>query len=185
MDLQLVERARDGDRAAFGEIVVASLGELDRTARLITRDAERAKDAVQETLVKAWRDLPGLRDCSRFEAWLRQLLVRSCIDEIRRGRRRVVEVELIDLHQATGRDVSLSVADRDALDRAFRRLDAEQRVLVVMHYYADLPLDAIASTLGIPLGTAKSRLSRGRASLRAALEADARTGVAMAEGRAS
>src|SRR4051812_49690066 len=79
MDRELVRRARDGDRAAFASVVTASIDSLDRVARLITRNPERAQDAVQEALIKAWRDLPSLRDVDRFDAWLRPLLVRSCL----------------------------------------------------------------------------------------------------------
>jgi RNA polymerase sigma-70 factor (ECF subfamily) len=134
VDRELVRRARDGDRAAFASLVTASTDGLDRVARLITRDPERAQDAVQEALIKAWRDLPSLRDLDRFVAWLRQLLVRSCIDEVRRRRRIAVEVELLDTMQPHVADSTLSIADRDALERGFRRLDAEQRVLVVLYY---------------------------------------------------
>src|SRR4051794_7861359 len=178
MDHELVRRARDGDRTAFASIVAGSIDALDRVARLITRDPERAQDAVQETLIKAWRDLPSLRDLDRFEAWLRQLLVRSCIDELRRRRRFAVEVELIDSMHPQVVDSTLSIADRDALERGFRRLDAEQRVLVVLYYYQGLPLEEVATALRIPAGTAKSRLFRAREALRAALEADARVAAA-------
>ncbi len=184
MDRQLVERAQGGDRTAFASIVAASIGPLDRVARLITRDPERAKDAVQETLIKAWRDLPRLRDPDRFDAWLRQLLVRSCIDELRRSRRMSMEVELIDMHHPHGADWSVSVADRDALERGFRRLDPEQRALVVLHYYQGLPLEEAAAALRVPVGTAKSRLFRAREMLRAGLEADARLVPSITGGRA-
>jgi RNA polymerase sigma-70 factor (ECF subfamily) len=185
MDRKLVERAQGGDRAAFAAIASASLSGMDRVARLITRDPERAKDAVQETLIKAWRDLPGLRDASRFDAWLRQLLVRSCMDELRRGRRISMEVELIETHHPMTADAAVSVADRDALERGFRRLDPEQRALVVLHYYQGLPLDEAAAALRVPVGTAKSRLFRAREALRAALEADARMLPTMTQGRVS
>jgi RNA polymerase sigma-70 factor, ECF subfamily len=175
MDRELVRRARDGDRAAFASLVAASIDGLDRVARLITRDPERAQDAVQETLIKAWRDLPSLRDNDRFEGWLRQLLVRSCIDELRRRRRFAVEVELIDSMHPHVTDTTISIADRDALQRGFRRLDPEQRALVVLYYYQGLELEEVATALRIPVGTAKSRLFRAREVLRAALEADART----------
>lgn len=178
MDRQLVERSQHGDRSAFATIVRLSIGDLDRLARLITRDPERAKDAVQETLIKAWRDLPGLRDPDRFEAWLRQLLVRSCIDELRRGRRRAVHVELTEAHHPHIADPATAIGNRDALERGFRWLDPESRSLLVLHYYQGLPLDELAATLRIPVGTAKSRLFRAREALRAAIEADARsTGV--------
>src|SRR5207344_399019 len=98
MDRDLVVRARGGDRDAFARLAAAAITNLDAVARMITRDPERAKDAVQEALARAWRDLPGLRDPDRFDAWLRRLLVRACIDEFRRARSRVIEVELTELH---------------------------------------------------------------------------------------
>jgi RNA polymerase sigma-70 factor (ECF subfamily) len=177
MDRQLVERAQRGDRAAFGTLAASSIGTLDRLARLMTRDQERAKDAVQEALIKAWRDLPGLRDPDRFEAWLRRLLVRSCIDELRRGRRMSFDVELIELHHPTMDDAAEHLADRDALERAFRRLDPEQRALIVLRFYQGLAVEDIADALHIPSGTVKSRLSRTLSALRAAIEADGRSGV--------
>jgi RNA polymerase sigma factor (sigma-70 family) len=178
VDRELVTRARDGDRAAFASLVASSIDALDRLARLITRDPERAQDAVQETFIKAWRDLPSLRDVDRFDAWLRQLLVRSCIDELRRRRRLSVEVELVDAMHPSVSDSTISIADRDALQRAFRRLDPEQRALVVLYYYQGLSLEEVAAALRIPAGTAKSRLFRARELLRAALEADGRTAPA-------
>jgi RNA polymerase sigma-70 factor, ECF subfamily len=183
MTTDLVVRAQAGDRDAFARIAADAVGRLDAIARLMTRDPERAKDAVQETLVKAWRDLPALRDPERFDAWLRRLLVRACIDELRRWRRRgVIEVELMELHHPPTPDASVSLAERDALNRAFRHLDPEQRALVVLVYYMGLPLNEAADALEIPQGTAKSRLHRSREALRAALEADARVTVAE-EGR--
>src|SRR4051794_32793190 len=174
MDSELVRRARGGGRGGLASLVPAALDGLGPGARPITRGPGRAPGAVQETLIKAWRGLPSLRDVDRFEAWLRQLLVRSCVDELRRRRRLAMEVELIDsMHPQVG-DSTVSIADRDALERGFRRLDPEQRVLVVLYYYQGLPLEDVAAALRIPAGTAKSRLSRARDVLRAALEADAR-----------
>jgi len=183
MDRDLVVRARGGDRDAFASLAAAAVTHLDAVARMITRDPERAKDAVQETLARAWRDLPSLRDPDRFDAWLRRLLVNTCIDELRHARSRVIEVQLTDLHHPGVADPSLALADRDALEHAFRRLDPVQRSLIVMHYYLDLPLAEVAEALSLPVGTAKSRLFRARETLRAALEADARDGVEIAGGQ--
>lgn len=182
MDRDLVERARGGDRDAFARLATASFTRLDATARLITRDHELAKDAVQEALARAWRDLPGLRDPDRFEAWLQRLLVRACIDELRHARRHAIEVELTDLHHPVVADSALDLADRDALERGFRRLDPEQRAVLVLFYYLGLPLADAARALGMPEGTAKSRLFRAREALRAALDADARSGDRAWEG---
>jgi RNA polymerase sigma-70 factor (ECF subfamily) len=182
MDRDLVVRARGGDRDAFASLAAAAITSLDAVARMITRDPERAKDAVQEALARAWRDLPALRDPDRFDAWLRRLLVRACLDELRRARR-VIEVELTDLDHPRVGDSSLALADRDALEHAFRRLDPVQRSLIVMYYYLDLPLADVAEALSLPVGTAKSRLSRARDTLRAALEADARDVVEIVGGQ--
>jgi RNA polymerase sigma-70 factor (ECF subfamily) len=177
-----VLRARTGDRDAFARLATAAISRLDAVARLITRDPERAKDAVQETLARAWRDLPGLRDPDLFDAWLRRVLIRACMDELRGVRRRQIEVVLIDVHYPAIADSSSGFADRDALERAFRHLDPDQRSLIVLYYYLDLSLAEVAAAVGIPAGTAKSRLARARETLRAALDADARPGRELAEG---
>src|SRR6476659_3860566 len=83
MQRELVERARTGDHDAFANLAAAAISRLDSAAWLILRDPEQAKDAVQNTLVRAWRDLPTLRDPDRFDAWLHRLVVRACIDEAR------------------------------------------------------------------------------------------------------
>jgi RNA polymerase sigma-70 factor (ECF subfamily) len=183
VDRDLVVRARGGDRDAFARLAAASITRLDGAARLITRDPERAKDAVQEALIRAWRDLPSLRDPGRFEAWLHRLLVNACIDEMRRARARPIEVELTDIHHAFGGDPAAAIADRESLERGFRRLEPEQRAVVVLHFYLGLSLTDVADALDIPAGTARSRLHRALGALRAALDADARGRSELVEGR--
>ena len=183
MQLELVERARRGDHDAFAVLAGAALFRLDAAARLILRDPDQAKDAVQETLVRAWRDLPTLRSPDRFDACLHRLLYRACIDEARRLRRHRVDVELTPLDVPAIDDVSSVMADRDQLERGFSRLEPEARALIVLHHYLDLPLPEVASVLGIPLGTAKSRLHRALQSMRAVLDADARPTADVPEGR--
>jgi RNA polymerase sigma-70 factor (ECF subfamily) len=185
MSRDLVERAQRGDHDAFAMLAGSAISRLDGAAWLILRDREQAKDAVQNALVRAWRDLPTLRDPERFDAWLHRLLVRACIDEARRLRRHRVDVELTDLHaiRPTDADPSTSVADRDQLERGFLRLEPEMRAVIVLHHYLDLPLPTVAATLGIPLGTAKSRLHRALGLMRAALDADARASSELLEGR--
>jgi RNA polymerase sigma-70 factor (ECF subfamily) len=175
----LVERARQGDHDAFAELADAAIARLDAAARLILRDRELARDVVQDTLLRAWRDLPGLRDPARFDAWLNRLITHAAIDEARRRRRRVIEVELIAI-DAPIADPTLRFADRDEIARAFGRLQAEQRAVIVLHYYLDLPIQDAAASLGIPVGTAKSRLNRAVTALRAAVEAEARVASAAA-----
>jgi RNA polymerase sigma-70 factor (ECF subfamily) len=183
MDRELVERARRGDHDAFAALARGSISRLDGAAWLVLRDTEQAKDAVQNTLIRAWRDLPTLRDPDKFDAWLHRLLVRACIDEARRLGRHRMDVELTALEVPTSEHAESTLADRDQLERGFIRLDPEMRAVIVLHHYLDLPLPTVADTLGIPLGTAKSRLHRALGLLRAALDADARVGHELAEGR--
>jgi RNA polymerase sigma-70 factor (ECF subfamily) len=168
----LVERARQGDHDAFTALAGPAVARLDAAARLILRDPELARDAVQDGFIRAWRNLPALRDPDKFDAWLRQLVVHSCIDITRRRRRRPIEVELNPIHAPATGDISSAIADRDLLDDALRHLDPEWRAVVVMHYFLGMPLPDVASTLGIPLGTAKSRLHRSLGAMRASIAAD-------------
>jgi RNA polymerase sigma-70 factor, ECF subfamily len=169
---ELVERARRGDHDAFALLAGAFVARLDGAARLILRDHELARDAVQDGFLQAWRNLPTLRDPDRFEAWLRRLIFRSCIDTVRRRGRRPIEVELSPFDGPATADIASAIADRDLLDMALSRLDPEWRALVVLHYYLGVPLPEAAVTLGIPIGTAKSRLHRSLASMRLTIDAD-------------
>jgi RNA polymerase sigma-70 factor (ECF subfamily) len=166
----LVERARGGDHDAFAAVAGAALARLDAAARLILRDRELARDAVQEALIRAWRDLPGLRDPDRFHAWLYRLTTNACLDIARKRKRRVQEVELTPLTEPFIGDAPSGVAERELLDEALRRLDPEWRAVVVLHYFVGMPLPEVASELGIPLGTAKSRLHRSLGVMRTTLE---------------
>jgi RNA polymerase sigma-70 factor, ECF subfamily len=166
---ELVERAGRGDQDAFGELVGASIARLEAIARLILRDPELARDAVQDAYIRAWRDLPGLRDPDRLDAWLHRLTVNACLDSARRRRRRPIEVELTPSAPQTVGDETATIADRDELERGFRQLGEHHRAVLVLHYYVGLSVPALAETLGIPLGTAQSRLGRALSALRAAL----------------
>jgi len=166
----LVERAKRGDHDAFAVLVGALAGRLLGASRLILRDQDLAHDATQDALVRAWRDLPALRDPDRFEAWLHRLAVNACLDLARRRRRRPIEVEIDEIRSPSSADHAGSIADRDAIDRALRRLEPDSRAVIVLHYYLGLPLTEVASTLGIPAGTAKSRLNRALTAMRGAAD---------------
>ncbi len=170
----LVDRAKQGDHDAFALLVGAAIARLDAAARLILRDPELARDAVQEGFIRAWRNLPGLRDPDRFDAWLHRLVVHSCIDVMRRRRRRPMEVELTPIDGPAIGDIASVIADRELLDMALRRLDVGWRAVVVLHYFLGMPLPDVADSLGIPLGTAKSRLHRSLAAMRITITADER-----------
>lgn len=173
MQRDLVERAMAGDHEAFSELARLSIRKLYAVARLILRDTSRAEDATQDALVAAWRDLAGLRDPDRFEAWLHRLLVRECYREAHRERRRAHVEGLVTSVTETAGPAHLS-ALRDELERGFTRLDVEQRTALVLHHYLGYSFPEIGDALGIPVGTAKSRVHRATLAMRSALQADAR-----------
>ncbi len=163
----LVERARQGEHDAFAELARGAVTRLDGAARLILRDPELARDAVQEALIRAWRDLPGLRDPDRFDAWLHRLTVNACLDQVRRRRRRPIEVELSPIDMPTPSDLAGALADRELVDSAMRRLDERDRAVIVLHYFLGMPLSDVAASLQIPIGTVKTRLHRALGVMRA------------------
>ena len=174
MDRDLVEAARHGDREAYADLIRARGDRLFALAQRILRDVDRAEDAIQEALVIAWRDLPRLRDPDRFDAWLHRLVVRSCVHEAVRERRLVANLRALPIDVPASRDDLLSFADRDQLERGFRRLDPQQRAILALRHFAGFEPSEIAVIIGIPAGTARSRLHHAHRAMRAALEADAR-----------
>ena len=180
----LVEAAQRGDHDAFEALAIGAGDRLFAIARLILRNIPAAEDAVQETLVHAWRDLPRLRDPDRFDAWLHRLLINACNDQGRLRRRWSTEISVVHV-EPTSDDATEAMADRDQLERGFRRLKPEQRAAVVLHFYLGLSAAEVAETLGVPLGTAKSRIHYATETLRAALEADARGSFAATNGRSA
>jgi RNA polymerase sigma-70 factor (ECF subfamily) len=175
MQRELVERAISGDHDAFSVLARASIGRLYSIATLILRDGDRAQDAVQDALVSAWRDVRAIRDPDAWDAWLHRLTVRACYRAARRERRRnVVELHVLpDPEPAAALDLSMSVAERDRIERELVTLPLDQRAVMVVHFYLDLPLTEVAALLDIPVGTAKSRFSRGLDSLRTSMGAGA------------
>ena len=177
MQAELVDLARRGDREAFAVLAGGSVDRLYAIARLILRDAELAEDATQEALIRAWRDLPSLRDVERFDAWLYRLLARACADMGRRQRRWRAPIRVLVAEPAES-DGASDRADRDQLERGMRRLTNAQQAILVLHFYVGLSPAETADALDIPVGTAKSRLHYAIAALRAALQADERPAIA-------
>ncbi len=174
MDTDLVIRSQHGDKEAYAVLATEIADRFLAVARRILRDIDLAEDATQQALLAIWQDLPQLRDPARFEAWSYRLLVRACYAEGRKERRWAPNLRLLPADEpVTDRDLS-SVVDREQLDRGFSRLSIDHRAVVVLHHYLDLPLDRVADVLGIPVGTAHSRLHHAMRGLRAALDADAR-----------
>jgi RNA polymerase sigma-70 factor (ECF subfamily) len=174
MDTELVIRAQRGDEEAFASLAVAVGDRLHAVSHRILRDIDLAEDATQQALLAIWRDLPQLRDPARFDAWSYRLLVRACYAEGRRTSQWSPNLRILPVDEPVGSDSMSTVHDRDQLERGFRRLSIDHRAVVVLHHYLEMPLDAVAETLGVPVGTVRSRLHYAMRGLRAALDADAR-----------
>jgi RNA polymerase sigma factor (sigma-70 family) len=184
----LVERARLGDQEAFARLVTAHLDAAWRFVRAVGGDRVDVDDVVQEGFLMAWRDLPALRDPGAFEPWLRGILMHRAHNELRRaGRIRLIPIATASdaadgrhgatvPHDIAGRDPDpgAHVASRDAVARAFARLSAEERALLVLHHLEDWPMERVALALDRPVGTVKSRMYAAREALRAALAAEER-----------
>lgn len=169
MSSDLVERAQRGDRDAFDAIASAAYHRLYAVSRRILRDGYAAEDVVQETLIRAWRDLRGLREPERFDAWLHRLLIRACQDHVRAQRRRPLQVVVLDIDGAVDTDAIARLADRDQLERAFLELSVDHRAVLVLTHYVGLRAPEIAAILEIPPGTVYSRLHYAVLAMRAAL----------------
>jgi RNA polymerase sigma-70 factor (ECF subfamily) len=171
VDRALVERARDGDAEAYEALVRAVARRLFLIAYRIVRDTDAAEDAVQQTLVTIWKELPRLRDPGSFDSWTHRIVTRAAVRESKRSRRGQ-EITEIQASDPTTADSSAAVEARDEIDRAFEGLSPEHRAVVVLRYYADLPIKEIAYAMGIPAGTVASRLHRAMKDMRAAMGED-------------
>jgi RNA polymerase sigma-70 factor (ECF subfamily) len=161
---ELVMAARSGDRQAFADLIEAESPGAYRTVLVILHSHAEAQDALQEAFIRAWRDLPSLRDPSRWSAWFRRLLVRAALDQARRER----GLGLLSSRLTPGPpppDPASTVAARDEVARAVAKLSPDERALIALRYAADLEVPDVAAALGIRLGTAKSRLHRALARL--------------------
>ena len=164
----VVLRAKAGEHPAFGQLVEAYGPAMYRLCRAILRSGGDAEDAAQEAFIRAWRELPTLRATDAWPTWIRRIAIHAAIDAARRNRLRSTTLTLV--RHSPQADHGAHVADHDELDEAFSRLSPDDRAILVLRYYLDLEVQDAALALRIPLGTAKSRLHRALARLRAEME---------------
>ena len=169
-DISLVSRAAVGDRGAYEHLLAPRVDRILRTARGILGNDAEAHDAAQDVLVAAWVNLPRLRDPSRFDAWLHRMLVNRCREGLRQRRR---SREIREDADAPLADFAGGSVETASVKAAFGRLTVDQRTILLLHHLHGLPVDELARQLGVPVGTAKSRLWHARRSLERALEAEA------------
>lgn len=174
MDPGLIRLAQTGDVDAFTTLITVRLPSMSRTAMAILGHEADARDAVQASLAAIWRGLPSLREPERFEAWSTRILVHACRRIARDRRRAGVREVTIDAEVApAGLPHTEGPGDatirRITLERALDRLDADERAILVLHHLEGRSLAELAAALGIPVGTAKSRLHAARRNLERAI----------------
>jgi RNA polymerase sigma-70 factor (ECF subfamily) len=172
--LDLVIQAKGGNEQAFASLTVAVGGRLHAVSKRILRDADLAEDATQQAFITMWQELPKLRDAARFEAWAYRVLVRACYAEAKKKRRWAPNLHALTDSISADVEHFVSVWNRDQVERGFRQLSIEHRAALVLRYYLDQTPEEIAETLGVPVGTIRSRLFYGIRHMRATLDADDR-----------
>ena len=164
-------RAQAGDHDAFGTLAERVAPRIYGIALRILREPTAAEDVVQQSLIDAWRDLRGLREPGAFDGWLVRLLVRNAYREARRSR----AAARFEQPVAEASPSPLTEVDeRDAMERAFRKLTPDHRVVLTLRHYLGWEPTEIAASLGLAAGTVRSRLHYALASLRSSIEADER-----------
>lgn len=156
------------DQERFASLVTEYQAALYRTARSILKNDQDAQDAVQEAITTAYARLDALRDVEKFKPWLLRILVNTCYDACRR-RKDTVSLEVVQefLPAPEGRS-----EEHMSLWSAVLRLPEEQRSVVTLFYYEDLPISSISRVLGLTPGAVKTRLSRARGRLRQMLKSE-------------
>lgn len=163
-DHDLVKRAKAGDRFAFDELVGPLVNQAFRLAFGMLHDRASSEDAVQEAAVRAWRKLSNLRPGSPLRPWFLAIVANQCRTTLRSRWWSVIRVDELERSDPTGfEDRIVRGAD---LRAALRKLATDQREVLVLRYYLDLPLEEVASITGVPVGTVKSRINRGLAAMR-------------------
>jgi RNA polymerase sigma-70 factor, ECF subfamily len=153
----------------FDAFYAASAPSIVRQVHAFTGDLAEAQDCVQEAYARAWQRWAKVREYDLPAAWVRQVACRLAVSRFRRvqvGRGLLPRTQVVPELDPT----------RVALVAALRKIPEAQRLAIVLHHVADLPLEQVALETGVPVGTVKARLSRGRAAL-AALLADTAEGA--------
>lgn len=177
MDQDLVVRVQQGDQRAFEQLTLTDYPRLFRVAHGVLGDRHLAEDSTQQAFLDIWRDIRRLRDPSKYEAWSYRLLVRVCYAEARRRPKWRSSEDLPPAAEPRAVDAYGAVADRDQLERGFRHLSMDHRVVLVLRFLLGMTPEQVAETLGLSRSAVYARLERATKAMRAALEADARTVV--------
>jgi len=171
----LIEKAQNGDRNAFGELVIHYYPGVVQVVFRLCGDAGLAQDMAQEAFLRGWINLPSFRPQSSLRNWLYRIAVNATLDVLRRRPEEQFEDEVIQMSpdQAMGPESALIEKERVALlQQAMRSLPEAAHSVLVLREYGGLSYQEIAGVLDVPIGTVMSRLNYARNRMRELLKAD-------------
>lgn len=169
----LLARAKEGDRRAFDALMTPYRDRLWAVCLRTTGHKADAEDALQDALIAIWQNLPKFRGEASISTWAFRIASNSALAVIRKRRDVTIDDEAADyvLDQPDGTDLAEDSAVRDRVQRALSTLGDDFRVAIVLREFADYTYEQIAEYQQVPVQTVRSRLSRARTQLKAALEA--------------
>lgn len=166
----LVQMALTGDHDAFAQLVQKYTPDVFRTASMVLRDRDEVEDVVQEAFLICYRKLKSFRMESSFKTWLYRIVVNLCYDRLRKLRRESAAFTKLSLNFNVGNGDMSEIDNRIDLKEIISSLSPEHRLVLTLYYGMDFGVKKVAQTLGIPVGTVKSRLSAARSLLKERLE---------------
>lgn len=167
-----LEKAINGDKEAFSRIIIQNKEAMYKTAIVILRNEEDAYDAIQDALIKMYRNIHNLQNIDAFKSWSRKIIINSCYDIIEKNKKVInINSRLIDTYEETREDIYQC---EDEVVKLLDKIEPDLRLTAILYYYNDLTIKEIAQIIKIPEGTVKSRLSRAREKLYQILKSERR-----------
>lgn len=167
---ELVKKAEKGDNASFSKLIKSCEKDMYRVAEAMLKNDDDALDCIQETIMRAYKNINKLEKKEYFKTWLIRILINTCNDTLERRKKIIEYREYASPELKDGFNMD-EVEVRDAVDK----LEPELKLLVILYYFEDMSVKDIAGSLEIAEGTVKSRLSRARNRLKEILENNERS----------
>lgn len=154
--------AKNGDKEAFSRVIQVEKVKLYKTAMAILKNDDDACDAIQETLISAYKNISKLEHLEFFETWIIRILINKCYDIIKKNQK------IVNINEKINKEVDSfyeMYSTESELELIINKIEKDLKMVTVLYYYDELPIKEIAVILNIPEGTVKSKLSRARKSI--------------------
>ena len=158
--MSIIKKAQNGDISSFEALIEMQKVQMYKTAKAILKNEDDVCDAIQETLISAYKNIANLKNENYFKTWIIRITINKCYDIIQKNNLNSEKNEKTVFYEedkSTG-----SIETKMDLEYALKQIDEDRRVVTVLYYYDDIPVKEISKILDIPPGTVKSKLSRAR-----------------------